>query len=117
MSNEEKQSILLTIEKDHQVSIGKYRAVLVAVYLFLIYLISIGIWGFVVGKAIQWFFLGGGIFGLLVGLISAVAISKTRNVEGTKDTQFASGAIFGNIGMFIGAIGLVSLIIKSIFLS
>lgn len=105
-------------EEEKKITRGqaKINAVMAAIHLIIYYGIALTIWGFALKKNLLWFGLSGAVIGLLISLVFVVpviAIQKTE--ERTKDIMFAAGATWGNIGIFIGILGIFVWIIRAIF--
>lgn len=91
-------------------------AIFASLHLIAYYGIAVGIWGLVFKKSFLWFGLYGVIAGLLISLLSvAPVISFQRTKEKVQDMSFGAGALWGNLGIIIGVVGLVALIIRFIF--
>ena len=91
-------------------------AVFVSLQLMAYYGIAIGIWGLVFKKSFWAFGLYGVIAGLLISLLSAApVVAHQRTKERVRDTAFGAGALWGNLGIVIGVVGLASLIVRLIF--
>ena len=103
-------------EKSISKNQAKINAVMAALHLIVYYGIALSVWGLAFKKSFLYFGLAGMILGALISLIFVVpiiAIQKTA--ERTKDMMFAAGAIWGNIGILIGVVGLVAWIVRAIF--
>jgi hypothetical protein len=95
---------------------AKMNAIMATLHLIFYYGIALIIWGFALKQSIFWFGLTGVILGLLISLVFVVpVIAVQRTEEYTKDMMFAAGAIWGNIGIFIGILGIIVWIIRIIF--
>ncbi|MCG2699758.1 hypothetical protein L6274_01760 [Candidatus Parcubacteria bacterium] len=93
-------------------------AVFVSLQLMIYYGIAIGIWGLVFKKSFLIFGLYGIIAGLLISLLFVVfVIAFQRTKERIKDMSFGVGAMWGNLGIIIGVVGLIALVIRLIFFS
>lgn len=91
-------------------------AVFVSLHLMIYYGIAIGIWGLVFKKSFLTFGFYGAILGLLISLLSVgPVIAFQRTKEKVKDISFGAGAIWGNLGIIIGVVGLIVLVVKLIF--
>lgn len=91
-------------------------AIFVSLHLVVYYGIAIGIWGLVFKKSFLAFSFYGAIVGLLISLLSAApVIAFRRTKEKVRDMSFSAGATWGNLGIIIGIVGLVTLVIRSIF--
>ena len=91
-------------------------AVFVSLQLMAYYGIAIGIWGLVFKKSFLVFGLYGVIVGLLISLLSAApVVAFQRTKERIRNIAFGVGAIWGNLGIIIGVVGLVLWVIKFIF--
>ncbi|MEK7463419.1 MAG: hypothetical protein AAB621_03615 [Patescibacteria group bacterium] len=78
--------------------------------------IAIGIWGLVFKKSFLVFGFWGAIVGLLISLLSvAPVIAFQRTKEKVRDMSFGAGAIWGNLGIIIGVLGLIAWVIRLIF--
>jgi hypothetical protein len=88
-------------------------AVFVSLRLMVFYGIAIGIWGLVFKKSILLFGLCGVVAGLIICLFSvAPVIASQRTKQRIRDMVFGAGAMWGNLGIIIGAVGLVALVIR-----
>lgn len=87
-------------------------AIFISLQLMAYYGIAIGIWGTVFKKSFLVFGLYGIILGFLISLLFAAVIAFQRTNVRIKDTSFGIGATWGNLGIIIGAVGLVALLIK-----
>ena len=91
-------------------------AFFVSLQLMAYYGIAIGIWGLVFKKSFLVFGLYGVIAGLLISLLSAApVVAFQRTKERIRDISFGVGAIWGNLGIIIGILGIVAWIIRAIF--
>ena len=91
-------------------------AVFVSLQLMAYFGISIGIWGLVFKKSFLVFGFYGIIAGFIISLLfAAPVIALQRTKERIKDMSFSIGALWGNLGIFIGVLGLAALIIRLIF--
>jgi hypothetical protein len=91
-------------------------AVFVSLQLMAYYGIAIGIWGLIFKKSFWVFGFFGLIVGLLISLLSAapiVAFQRTR--ERIRNVVDGVSILWGNIGIIIGVIGLITWIIKLMF--
>lgn len=91
-------------------------AVFVSFRLMAYYGIAVGIWGLVFKKGFLTFGLYGLIGGLLISLLSAapvVAFQRTKEQVG--EMSFGAGAIWGNLGIVIGVLGLAALVVRVTF--
>ena len=80
------------------------------------YGIAVGIWGLVFKKSFLIFGLYGVIVGLLISLLSVgPVIAFQRTKERIRDMVFGASAMWGNLGIIIGVLGIVALIIRVIF--
>lgn len=90
-------------------------AVFVSLRLMVFYGIAIGIWGLVFKKSILLFGLCGVVAGLIICLFSvAPVIASQRTKQRIRDMVFGAGAMWGNLGIIIGIVGLVALVIRSL---
>lgn len=88
-------------------------AVFVSLKLMVLYGIAIGIWGLVFKKSIWVFGLCGVVAGLIICLLSvAPVIASQRTKQRIRDMVFGAGAMWGNLGIIIGVVGLVALVIR-----
>lgn len=109
---EEINAVCTPIHRSESVS----TAVFVSLHLMAYYGIAIGIWGLVFKKSFLVFGLYGVIAGLLISLLStAPVVAKQRTKERIRDISFAVGSLWGNLGIIIGAAGLIALIIRLIY--
>jgi uncharacterized membrane protein len=91
-------------------------AVFVSLQLIAYYGIAIGIWGLVFKKSFLVFGLYGVITGLLISLLSAApVVAFQRTKERIREMSFGVGAIWGNLGIIICILGIVSWVIRAIF--
>lgn len=91
-------------------------AVFVSLQLMAYYGIAIGIWGLVFKKSFLTFGIYGLIVGLLISLLSAApVVAFQRTKEKVRDMSFGAGAIWGNLAIIIGVLGLVAWVIRVIF--
>lgn len=91
-------------------------AVFVSLQLIAYYGIAVGIWGLVFKKSFLAFVLYGAIVGFLISLFSvAPVVASQRTKEQIRDISFGVGATWGNFGIIIGVVGLISLAIRAIF--
>lgn len=91
-------------------------AILVSLQLMLFYGIAVGIWGLFFKKG----FLGFGLFGVIVGLLISLlfvvlTIPSLRTKKRAGDMVFFVTGTWGNLGIFIGVVGLIAWAIRSIF--
>lgn len=92
------------------------NAVMAAFHLVVYYGIASIIWGFALKRSMVWFGFSGAIVGLAISSIFVVpVIAAQRTEERTRDIMFAAGAIWGNIGIIIGILGIIVLVIRLIF--
>ena len=92
-------------------------AIFVSLRLILYYGVALGIWGFIFKKSFLEFGLYGIILGILICLLFvAPVITFQRTKERVKDMVFGTSLTWGNLGLIIGILGLVTLVIKLIFL-
>jgi hypothetical protein len=90
-------------------------AVFVSLKLMVLYGIAIGIWGLVFKKSFWVFSLWGVVAGLIICLLSvAPVIASQRTKQRIRDMVFGAGAMWGNLGIIIGVVGLVALVIRSL---
>ena len=90
-------------------------AVFVSLKLMMFYGLAIGIWGLVFKKSFWGFGLCGVIIGLIICLLFvAPVIASQRTKQRIRDMVFGSGAMWGNLGIIIGVVGLVALVISSL---
>lgn len=95
---------------------AKMNAIMAALHLIVYYGIALSIWGLALKKSFLWFGLSGVIVGTLISLVFVVpVIAMQRTVERTKDMMFAAGAIWGNIAILVGVLGIIVWIIRAIF--
>jgi hypothetical protein len=88
-------------------------AVFVSLRLMVFYGIAIGIWGIVFKKSFWVFGLCGVVAGLIICLLFvAPVIASQRTKQRIRDMVFGAGAMWGNLGIIIGAVGLVALVIR-----
>lgn len=93
------------------------NAVMASLHLIVYYGIALSIWGLAIKKSFVRFGLFGVILGALISLFFvAPIIAVQRTEERTKDMMFAVGAMWGNVGILIGILGLVVWIIRAIFI-
>jgi hypothetical protein len=101
-------------------SIPRSQAVLTALFVSLkvvaIYFIASSIWGLVFGLWL-WFALIGSIIGILISLTAFGAISKQTTRERVKEMVVGVSLSVGNLAILIGAIGLIALLVKAVYLS
>jgi len=91
-------------------------AVFVSLQLLAYYGIAIGIWGLAFKKSFLAFGLYGVIAGFLISLLSvAPVIAFQRTKERIRDMSFGAGALWGNLGIAIGVLGLIALVIRFVF--
>ncbi len=91
-------------------------AIFASIHLIAYYGIAIGIWGLVFSKSFLVFGFWGAIVGLLISLFSvAPVIASQRTKEKVRDMSFGAGALWGNLGIIIGIVGLIAWVIKLIF--
>jgi hypothetical protein len=91
-------------------------AIFTSLHLIVYYGIAIGIWGLVFKKSFLIFGFWGAIVGLLISLVSvAPVIAFQRTKEKVRDMSFGVGALWGNLGIIIGVIGLMALLIRLVF--
>ena len=90
-------------------------AIFVSLRLIVHYAIAIGIWGLVFKNSFFVFSIYGAIFGLAISLLFvAPVIASQRTKEKIREMSFAVGALWGNLGIIIGVVGLVALVIRLI---
>ena len=95
---------------------AKMNAIIASLHLIVYYGIALSIWGLALKKSFLWFGLSGVMVGFLISLIFVAPVIAMQKTEGcTKDMMFAAGAIWGNIGIVIGILGIVVWIVKAIF--
>jgi len=88
-------------------------AVFVSLRLMVFYGIAIGIWGLVFKKSFLVFGLCGVVAGLIICLLFvAPVIASQRTKQRIRDMVFGAGAMWGNLGIIIGAVGLVALVLR-----
>jgi hypothetical protein len=88
-------------------------AVFVSLRLMVFYGIAIGIWGLVFKKSFWVFGLCGVVAGLIICLLFvAPVIASQRTKQRIRDMVFGAGAMWGSLGIIIGAVGLVALVIR-----
>ena len=91
-------------------------AVFVSLQLMAYYGIAVGIWGLVFKKSFLVFGVYGVIAGLIISLLSAApVVAGQRTKEKIRDMSFGIGALWGNLGIIIGVVGLIALVIRLIF--
>lgn len=91
-------------------------AIFASLHLIAYYGIAVGIWGLVFKKSFLTFGFYGAIVGLLISLLSAATvIAFQRTKEKVKDMSFGAGAIWGNIGIIIGILGIVVWMFRLVF--
>ena len=90
-------------------------AVFVSLHLMAYYGIAIGIWGLVFKKSFLVFGLYGVVVGVLIGLFVAPVVASQRTKEQIRDIAFGAGAIWGNLGIITGVVGLIAWVIRLIF--
>ncbi|MGB8658525.1 MAG: hypothetical protein WCE90_12200 [Candidatus Zixiibacteriota bacterium] len=91
-------------------------AIFISLQLIAYYGIAIGIWGLVFKKSFLGFGLFGVIAGFLISLLSvAPVIAFQRTRERIRDMVFGSSALWGNLGIIIGVVGLVALVLRLMF--
>lgn len=91
-------------------------AIFASLHLIVYYGIAIGIWGLVFKKSFLVFGFWGAIAGLLISLLSvAPVIAFQRTKEKVRDMSFGAGALWGNLGIIIGVVGLIAWVIRLIF--
>jgi uncharacterized membrane protein len=92
-------------------------AIFVALQLIVYYGIAIGIWGLLLKKSFLVFAFWGAIVGLIISLLFVVpVIAFQRTKEKIRDMSFGAGFMWGNLGIIIGVLGLVTWIVRVIFL-
>ena len=95
---------------------AKMSAIMATLHLIVYYGIALSIWGLALEKSLLWFGISGAAVGLLISLVFvAPVIAAQKNAERIKDMVFAAGALWGNIGIIIGVLGLVAWIVRAIF--
>jgi hypothetical protein len=100
--------------------IHKNEAVMTAIFVSLrlmaYYGIAVGIWGLVFKKGFLLFCFYGIVIGFLISLILVIpVIASQRTKEKVKEMSFSIGAIWGNIAIAIGIIGIIAFVISLIF--
>jgi hypothetical protein len=91
-------------------------AIFASLQLIAYYGIALGIWGRVFNKSFLTFGFWGVIVGILISLLSVgPVIAFQRTKEKVKDMSFGAGAIWGNVAIIIGVVGLLAWIVKLIF--
>jgi len=91
-------------------------AVFVSLRLIMFYGIAIAIWGLVFQQSLLTFGIYGAIAGFLISLIFvAPVIAFQRTKEKVQDMSFSAGALWGNLGIAIGVLGLISWVVRLIF--
>jgi hypothetical protein len=84
-------------------------AVFVSLQLMAYYGIAIGIWGLIFKKSFWVFGFFGLIAGLLISLLSAApVVAFQRTKERIRNVVDGAGIMWGNIGIIIGVIGLIT---------
>ncbi len=91
-------------------------AIFVSLQLVIYYGIAIGIWGIFFRQNFLTFSIYGLITGLLISFFIVPIIARQRTRGRIRDMVDAVSITWGNIGMFIGVLGVVALVIKFIFL-
>jgi hypothetical protein len=93
-----------------------WSAVMTTLHLVVYYGVALSIWGLTLKKSIFWFGLYGVIAGLLISLVfvaPVIVTSKTK--DRVRDMMFSAGAIWGNVGILIGILGIIIWIVRVIF--
>ena len=92
-------------------------AVFVSLQLMVYYGIAIAFWGLALGKSFMIFGICGVVAGFVISLLtSAPVVATQRTKERVREMSFAAGAIWGNLGIIIGAVGLVAWVVRLIFI-
>jgi hypothetical protein len=90
-------------------------ALFVAFKIVVMYFIASSIWGLVFGLWF-WFAVIGTVIGFLISLTAFGAISKQITRERVRDMVAGVGLLVGNLAILIGVIGLITLVIKTLYL-
>lgn len=86
-----------------------------SLHLIFYYAIALSIWGFALKKSIFSFCIFGVVVATVISLLFVgPVISKQKTKQKTKEMMFATVAIWGNIGIVIGVIGLLALVVRII---
>jgi hypothetical protein len=84
-------------------------AIFVSLQLMAYYGVAIGIWGLIFKKSFRIFGFFGLIAGLLISLLSAApVVAFQRTKERIRNVVDGVGTMWGNIGIIIGVIGLIT---------
>jgi len=90
-------------------------AAFVSLKLMVFYGIALGIWGLVFKKSFWLFTLCGVVAGLIICLLFvAPVIASQRTKKRIRDMVFGAGAMWGNLGIIIGVVGLFAFAIRSL---
>jgi hypothetical protein len=74
------------------------------------------VWGLALRGYLPWYGLAGVLLGFLVGvLFGFITISRQQTEERVKELMFAVGAIWGNLAILAGVLGIVVWIVRLIF--
>lgn len=106
--------------ENQEQSISKYQAnmnaVMATLHLMVYYGVVLLIWGFSLNKNILLFSFIGIIIGLIIGLVFVAPVMAMQKTVGrTKDMMFAAGALWGNLAIVIGVLGVIVWVIRAIF--
>jgi len=94
---------------------SKMNDIMASLHLIFYYGIALAIWGLAFKKFLLLGLIGIGL-GFLISLVFvAPVIASQRSAGRTKDMMFAAGAIWGNIAIVIGILGLIAWGIRVLF--
>jgi len=101
-----------------QISQGQaiMNGVMASLHLIFYYAIAVLIWGFALKGSLIWFGVSGALIGFLISLFFVFpVIAGQRTEERTREMMFAAGAIWGNIAIVAGVVGILAWIVRAIF--
>ncbi len=95
---------------------SRMNAIMATLHLIFYYGIALLIWGFALKRSLLWFSLSGVLLGFIISLLFvAPVMASQKTVSRTKDMMFAAGALWGNLAIVIGILGILTFIIRVIF--
>ena len=101
-----------------QISQGQaiMNGIMASLHLIFYYAFALIIWGFALKRNWLWFGASGAVLGFLVSLFFVFpVIAGQRTEDRTREMMFATGAIWGNIAVVAGVVGIVVWIARAIF--
>lgn len=88
-----------------------------AVLHLVVYYGAVGlIWGLALKRSLAWSGICGAMVGFILGAVFIFpVIAKQVSEDRTKEMMFAAGAIWGNLAIVIGFVGLVVWAVRAVF--